>query len=66
MVNAAKLVIYKDKAGKTRWRLIAGNGESIATSQSYSSRSAAVAAINRVKEIAGKSILTDVVEAKEV
>ncbi|MFF3573129.1 YegP family protein [Nocardia jiangxiensis] len=39
---AAKFELYKDSAGKFRFRLKAGNGEIIALGQAYESRTAAL------------------------
>ena len=41
---------YKDKTGKFRFRLVAANGETIATSESYSSKEACVNGIESVKK----------------
>lgn len=38
---AAKFELYKDSAGKFRFRLKAGNGEIIAVGEAYNSKSAA-------------------------
>lgn len=45
----AKFVIYTDRAGLYRWKLIAGNGEIVAASEAYSTRSNAVRSAQRVK-----------------
>ena len=34
---AGKFEVYKDKSGKYRWRLKAGNGEIVATGEAYES-----------------------------
>ena len=41
---------YKDKVGKFRFRLKAANGETIATSEAYSSKDACVKGIESVKK----------------
>jgi uncharacterized protein YegP (UPF0339 family) len=41
---------YVDKAGKYRFRLKAANGETIATSEGYSSKAACVNGIESVKK----------------
>lgn len=46
---AAKFELYHDKSGKYRWRLKAGNGEIIATGESYESRSGCMNGIESVK-----------------
>lgn len=37
---AGKFEVYKDKAGKFRFRLKAGNGEVIATGEAYNTKAA--------------------------
>lgn len=46
---AGKFEIYADSSGKFRFRLKAGNGEIIATSQAYASKSSAQNGIESVK-----------------
>jgi uncharacterized protein YegP (UPF0339 family) len=53
---------YKDKAGKFRFRLKAANGETIATSEAYSSKDGCVSGIESVKKNAP---IAKVVEVKE-
>ena len=53
---------YKDKKGKFRFRLKAGNGETIAVSEGYSSKDGCVNGIESVKKNAP---IAKVVEAKE-
>jgi hypothetical protein len=53
---------YKDKAGKFRFRLVAANGETIATSEAYSSKDGCVNGIESVKKNAP---IAKVVEAKD-
>jgi uncharacterized protein YegP (UPF0339 family) len=49
----AKFVIYKDVAGKYRWRLVASNGEKVATSgEAFASQSNAARAARGVKRVA--------------
>lgn len=49
----AKFVIYKDLAGKYRWRLVASNGEKVATSgEAFASKSNAARAARGVKRVA--------------
>jgi uncharacterized protein len=45
---AAKFELYKDSAGKFRFRLKAGNGEIIAQGHAYESRTAALDGIESV------------------
>lgn len=46
---AAKFELYKDKAGKHRWRMKSGNGEIILASQGYKSKAGAQIGIASVK-----------------
>lgn len=44
--------IYVDKAGYYRWRLVAGNGEIVASSEAYASLQNAIRSVNSVKTLA--------------
>ena len=46
---AGKFELYKDKSERFRFRLKAGNGEIIATSEAYNSKASAQNGINSVK-----------------
>jgi uncharacterized protein YegP (UPF0339 family) len=49
----AKFDMYQDRAKKWRWRLIAANGQKVASSgESFDSRSNAVRAARNVKRLA--------------
>ena len=51
-----KFEVYADAAGKYRWRLIAGNGQIVASSgESFSDKSSATRAAQNVKDNAGKA-----------
>jgi len=50
---AGKFELYQDKGGDYRFRLKAGNGEIIATSQGYASKSSALNGIDSVRRNAG-------------
>ena len=55
-----KFVIYTDSGGKYRWRLVAGNGQTIASSgESFDSRSNARRAAENVKSNAGSAEVED-------
>jgi uncharacterized protein YegP (UPF0339 family) len=54
-----KFVIYKDKAGKFRFRLIAPNNEIIAVSEAYESKDGCKNGTASVKENAPKAIIED-------
>ncbi|GBF49377.1 hypothetical protein LPTSP4_08880 [Leptospira ryugenii] len=47
---AAKFEVYQDKKGEYRFRLKAGNGEVIASSEGYSSKQACLQGIESVKK----------------
>ena len=49
---AGKFELYKDKAGEYRFRLKAANGEVIATSEGYASKSGAKNGIESVQKTA--------------
>ncbi|WP_226531913.1 YegP family protein [Microbacterium paraoxydans] len=57
---AGKFELYTDRSGEYRFRLKAGNGEVIATSEGYSSKSAALNGIDSVRRNAAEA---EVVEA---
>ena len=46
---AGKYEVYKDKSGGYRFRLKAGNGETIASSESYKTKASALNGIESVK-----------------
>ncbi len=52
---AAKFETYKDKAGKHRFRLKAGNGEIILTSQGYSAKAGCENGIGSVRKNAANA-----------
>ena len=47
---AGRFEIYEDKAGEYRFRLKAGNGETILNSEGYSGKSAAMNGVQSVQE----------------
>lgn len=47
---AAKFELYKDKKGEFRWRLVAPNGQTIATSEGYKTKESAKNGIDSVKK----------------
>lgn len=59
---AGKFEIFPDKQGGYRFRLKAGNGEIIAVSESYTSKSACENGIEAVKE---NALDAEVVEAED-
>ncbi|MCL4150455.1 UNVERIFIED_CONTAM: hypothetical protein GTU68_012068 [Idotea baltica] len=56
---AGKFELFKDKAGKFRFRLKAGNGEIIAASEAYSSKASAEKGIESVRKNASTAPLDD-------
>ncbi len=56
---AAKFELFKDKAGKFRFRLKAGNGEIIAASEAYNSKASAKKGIDSVKANAADAAVDD-------
>jgi len=59
---AAKFECYKDKAGEYRFRLKAGNGETILSSEGYSSKSGCE---NGIASVRKNSVIPDRFEKKE-
>jgi uncharacterized protein YegP (UPF0339 family) len=56
-----KFEIYPDAGGKYRWRLIASNGQNIASSgESFDSKSNARRAAENVRDNAGKADIVEV------
>jgi len=56
---SAKFVIKKDKSGQYRFNLKAGNGEIIATSESYTSKAGCKNGIESVKKNAPVAEIVD-------
>jgi uncharacterized protein len=56
---AGEFELYKDAAGKFRFRLKASNGQVIATGEAYESRASAVKGIDSVRNNAGAATLDD-------
>jgi uncharacterized protein YegP (UPF0339 family) len=54
-----KFELYTDKAGKFRFRLVAANGETIAVSEAYESKSGAKNGIASVKKNAPVADIVD-------
>lgn len=55
----AKFVIYRDKAGYWRWRLVAGNGEKAAASEAYVSKQNAIRSAERVRVLAASAQIVE-------
>lgn len=56
---AGKFELYTDKSGEYRFRLKAGNGEVIAISEGYSSKSAALNGIDSVRRNAADAAVVE-------
>lgn len=56
---AGKFEVYKDSAGKYRWRLKAGNGEVVATGEAYESKNGALKGTEAVQRAADGATVTD-------
>ena len=56
---AAKFELYMDAEGKFRFRLKAANGEVIAASEAYESRSSAMNGIESIRRSAAKAAVVD-------
>ena len=59
---AGKFEIYKDKAGKFRFRLKAGNGEIIASGEAYESKAAVKNGVASVQKNAAEAAVVDLTE----
>lgn len=58
--SMAKLEVYTDRVGGHRWRLKAGNGEIVATSESYTSRYSAKKSAESVKRWADSATIVEI------
>jgi hypothetical protein len=59
---AGKFELYKDKGGKFRFRLKAGNGEIIAVGEAYETKAAAKNGVESVKKNAADATVVDLTE----
>ncbi|MBO3802857.1 MAG: DUF1508 domain-containing protein [Candidatus Brockarchaeota archaeon] len=55
----AKFEIYKDKAGKFRFRFVAVNGETLASSEGYEAKDSCKNGIRSIKRTAAKADVVD-------
>jgi len=55
-----KFEVYKDKAGEYRFRLKAGNGQVIATSEGYKSKTSCMNGIESVKKNAPTAAIVEI------
>lgn len=56
---AGKFEIYKDKAGKFRFRLKASNGEVVAVGEAYETKAAAIKGTDAVQRAAADATISD-------
>jgi uncharacterized protein YegP (UPF0339 family) len=56
---AAKFEIFEDAKGEFRFRLVAANGEVVATGESYESKSGVIRGIDAVKRAAAEAEIDD-------
>ena len=54
-----KFTIYQDKAGEFRFRIVATNGNVLASSEGYSAKASAESAIERIKSDAAEANVID-------
>lgn len=61
-----KFEVYKDKQGNFRWRLLAQNGESVATGgEGYSEKRSVINAVKKLKDWANTEEIMDLEKIKE-
>ncbi|MEP9382327.1 YegP family protein [Nocardioides cheoyonin] len=56
---AGKFEVYQDKGGQYRFRLKAGNGQTVATGESYPTKAACLKGVEAVKRAADGAALVD-------
>jgi uncharacterized protein YegP (UPF0339 family) len=56
---AAKFEIYEDAKGEFRFRLKAGNGEVVATGESYKTKAGVINGVDAVKRAAAEAEIDD-------
>lgn len=56
---AGKFEVYKDKAGKFRFRLKASNGQVVAVGEAYESKASAMKGVESVKKNAASATVDD-------
>jgi len=54
-----KFTIYKDKGGQFRFRIVATNGNILASSEGYVAKASAQSAIDRIKSDAAGAAVVD-------
>jgi hypothetical protein len=63
---AGKYQLYKDKAGKYRFRLVAENGKTIASGEAYERRTSCINGIESVKKNSGSSIEDTTIDSPKI
>jgi hypothetical protein len=63
---AGKYQLYKDKAGKYRFRLVAENGRTIASGEAYERRTSCLNGIESVKKNSGSSIEDTTIDSPKI
>ena len=58
-----KFTIYKDAKGEFRFRIVAANGNILASSQGYKAKTSAQNAIDRIKSDAADAAVVDETQA---
>ena len=59
MPRSSKFEVYVDNSVRYRWRLRAANGETVAASEPYATRAAALKAVERVRRTAQGADVVD-------
>ena len=55
----AKFEVYKDRKGETRFRYRASNGETMFTSEGYTSKASALKSIESIKKNAAEAAIVE-------
>lgn len=61
-LRKGKFEVYKDKSGQFRFRLVAPNGEIIATSEAYTTKQKCLQGVESVKRYASDAEVVDLTE----
>lgn len=56
---AGRFEVYRDKAGKFRWRLKSSNGQIVASGEAYETKAAAINGTDSVKRAADGATVDD-------
>lgn len=66
VIMAGKYQLYKDKAGKYRFRLVAENGRTVATGEAYERRASCLNGIESLKRNSGSSIEDTTIDSAKI